>query len=195
MKKFDSIVLGAGVVGINTAYWLSRQGQKVAVIDRQPGPGLETSFANGGQISVSHAEPWANPGAPIKILKWLIQADAPLLYRPKLDPYQWFWLLRWWVECLPYRTSRNIKKIVKLASFSRELLRQVRDRESLEYDQKSLGILHFYRDPQEFEKAVPVAELMRTYGCDRQVVDRDRVLKIEPALEYSADDIVAAVRL
>jgi D-amino-acid dehydrogenase len=190
MEKFDTIVLGAGVVGINTAYWLFRRGQKVAVIDRQAGPGLETSFANGGQISVSHAEPWANPSAPIKVIKWLMRADAPLLYRPKLDPYQWFWLLHWLVECLPYRTTRNIIKIVRLASFSRDQLIAVRNRENLEYDQQRLGILHFYRDSREFENAIPIAQLMRRVGCDRQVVDRERILQLEPALEYSAKDIV-----
>jgi len=178
------------VVGINTAYWLLRSGRRVAVIDRQPGPGLETSFANGGQISVSHAEPWANPSAPAKVVKWLMRPDAPLLYRPQLDPYQWWWLLQWWLECLPYRTDRNIAKIVRLAAYSRDQLVAVREREKLTYDHKRLGILHFYRDRREFENAIPVAELMQQYGCDRRVVGRDRILQIEPALAYSAKNIV-----
>lgn len=190
MKHFDTVVLGAGVVGVNTAYWLSRSGQKVAVVDRQPGAGLETSYANGGQISVSHAEPWANPSAPLKVLKWLTRNDAPLLYRPHLDPYQWRWLVQWLIECLPYRTNRNIERIVRLALYSREKLKEVRERENIAYDHKSLGILHFYRDRAEFDCAVSAAELMRRYGCNRQVVDRKRVVEIEPALEYAAKDIV-----
>src|ERR1700749_1174851 len=91
-KDFDLIVLGAGVVGVNTAYWAMRAGLKTCVIDREPAAGLETSFANGGQISVSHAEPWANPSAPLKIAKWLFDDRAPLLFRPRLDVHQWLWI-------------------------------------------------------------------------------------------------------
>ncbi len=189
-KDIDTIVLGAGIVGVNTAYWLSRQGQSVVVIDRQPGPGLETSFANGGQISVSHAEPWANPAAPVKVLKWLTQKDAPLLYRPRLDPYQWWWLLQWLLECLPNRTRRNIVQIVNLATYSRSQLQEVRRREGIRYDQRTLGILHFYRDLREFENAIEVAEFMQHYGCQRQVVGTHRILEIEPALAHSAGDII-----
>ncbi|MEW6672117.1 MAG: D-amino acid dehydrogenase [Thermodesulfobacteriota bacterium] len=190
IKDIDTIVLGAGIIGVNTAYWLSRLGQTVLVVDRQPGPGLETSFANGGQISVSHAEPWANPAAPLKVLKWLARKDAPLLYRPRLDPYQWWWLLQWLLECLPNRTRGNIIKIVNLATYSRSQLQEVREREGIRYDQRSLGILHFYRDLREFENAVEVAEFMQRYGCRRQVVGIHRILAIEPALAHAAGDIV-----
>jgi len=189
-KVIDTMVLGAGIIGVNTAYWLSRLGRSVTVVDRQPGPGLETSFANGGQISVSHAEPWANPAAPLKVLKWLTQKDAPLLYRPRLDPYQWWWLLQWLLECRPNRTNRNIVKIVNLATYSRSQLQEVRKREGIRYDQRTLGILHFYRDLREFENAMAVAELMRRYGCRREVVSTRRILEIEPALAHSAGDIV-----
>src|SRR6202795_3253342 len=91
LKNFDVVVLGAGVIGVTAAYWLARAGKSVCVVDRQPEAALETSFANGGQISVSHAEPWANPSAPSKILKWLGREDAPLLFRPRLSPRQWAW--------------------------------------------------------------------------------------------------------
>lgn len=190
IKDIDTIVLGAGVIGVNTAYWLSRLGQSVVVIDRQPGPGMETSFANGGQISVSHAEPWANPAAPLKVIKWLAQREAPLYYRPRLDPYQWWWLLQWLWECLPNRTRRNIVDIIRLATYSRSQLQEVRKREQIQYDQRTLGILHFYRDLREFENAIQVAEFMQRYGCRRQVVGTHRILEIEPALAHSADDIV-----
>jgi len=186
----DTIVLGAGVIGINTAYWLSRCGAAVLVIDRQPGAGLETSFANGGQISVSHAEPWANPSAPAKVLKWLLQEDAPLLYRPRLDPYQWWWLLQWLLECRPSRTRANMEKIILLATYSREQLQGVRRRERIQYDQRTLGILHFYRDLREFENAAKAAELMRRFGCRREVIGIQRILQIEPALAHAAPDIV-----
>src|SRR5215510_3361927 len=108
---FDVVVLGAGVVGVNTAYWALRHGKSVCVIDRQPAAGLETSFANGGQISVSHAEPWANPSAPLKVLKWLFNSEAPLLFRPRADVHQWLWIAKFLVDCLPHRANRNTVEI------------------------------------------------------------------------------------
>lgn len=191
-NDFDVVVLGAGVIGINTAYWLARAGKSVCVIDRQPAAGLETSFANGGQISVSHAEPWANPSAPLKVLKWLLDGDAPLLFRPRCDIHQWLWIARFLVDCLPHRANRHTTEIVKLATESRERLREIRARENLSYDQRTAGILHFYRDEKEFAAALPVAELMRKYGCNRVVVDRNKAIEIEPALEDRRDSIVGA---
>jgi D-amino-acid dehydrogenase len=191
-NSFDVVVLGAGVVGINSAYWLARAGKSVCVVDRQPAAGLETSFANGGQISVSHAEPWANPSAPLKVLKWLFKDDAPLLFRPRADIHQWLWIARFLVDCLPHRADRHTTAIVKLATESRALLREVRAREKLSYDQRTAGILHFYRDQREFDAALPVAELMRKYGCNRVVVDRDKAIEIEPALEDNRESIVGA---
>jgi D-amino-acid dehydrogenase len=98
-------VLGGGVVGVTSAWYLAHDGHEVTLVDRQRGPALETSFANGGQISVSYAEPWANPGAPLKILKWLAHDDAPLLFRPRFDWRQWRWGLTFLLECLPSRTN------------------------------------------------------------------------------------------
>ncbi len=189
---FDVIVLGGGVVGINTAYFALEHGLSVCIVDRQPEAGLETSFANGGQISVSHAEPWANPSAPLKVLKWLFDGDAPLLFRPKLDIHQWLWIARFLVDCLPHRASRHTTEIVRLATESRALLQQVRAKEGIRYDERTAGILHFYRDPREFEAAVPIAELMRRHGCNRQIIGADRVVEIEPAFEASREAIVGA---
>jgi D-amino-acid dehydrogenase len=191
-NSFDVVVLGAGVVGINSAYWLARAGKNVCVVDRQPAAGLETSFANGGQISVSHAEPWANPSAPLKVLKWLFDGDAPLLFRPRADIHQWLWIAKFLVDCLPHRADRHTAEIVKLATESRALLREIRARENLSYDQRTVGILHFYRDEREFAAALPVAELMRKYGCNREIVDRDKVVEIEPAFADNRESIVGA---
>lgn len=191
-KSFDAVVLGAGVIGINSAYWLARAGKQVCVIDRQPAAGLETSFANGGQISVSHAEPWANPSAPVKVLKWLFDGDAPLLFRPRFDPQQWLWIAQFLVDCLPHRADRNTTEIVKLATESRALLQEIRAREGIAYDARTRGILHFYRDRKEFEAAIPVAELMRKYGCDRRIIDADEAVRIEPAFEPERASIVGA---
>src|SRR5712671_323125 len=163
LNSFDAVVLGAGVIGVTTAYWLARAGKSVCVVDRQPEAALETSFANGGQISVSHAEPWANPSAPLKVMKWLFDSNAPLLFRPRMDIHQWLWIAQFMVDCLPHRADRHTTEIVKLATASRALLRQIREREQLSYDHRTLGILHFYRDEREFEAAIPVAELLRKH--------------------------------
>lgn len=191
-NSFDVVVLGAGVVGINSAYWLARAGKSVCVVDRQCAAGLETSFANGGQISVSHAEPWANPSAPLKVLKWLFDGEAPLLFRPCADTRQWLWIAKFLVDCLPHRADRHTTEIVKLATESRSLLGEIRVRENLSYDQRTTGILHFYRDEREFAAAIPVAELMRKYGCDRVVINRGKAVEIEPAFEDSRDCIIGA---
>ena len=103
------IVLGAGLLGVTSAYFLRQQGYEVTVVDRQASAAAETSFANGGQISVSHAEPWANPGAPLKVLKWLGKEDAPLLFRLRADARQWRWGLQFLRECTPARTRHNIE--------------------------------------------------------------------------------------
>jgi len=191
-NDFDVIVLGGGVVGINTAYFNLKNGKSVCVIDRQPEAGLETSFANGGQVSVSHAEPWANPSAPLKVLKWLTKSDAPLLFRPRMDVHQWLWIAKFLVDCLPQRASRHTAEIVKLATQSRSLIQSVRQEEGFHYDERTKGILHFYRDAGEFEAAIPVAELMRQYGCNRTIIDADKVVEIEPAFADRRGDIAGA---
>ena len=100
-------VLGAGVIGVATAWYLRQDGHEVQVIDRREGPGLETSFANGGQISADHAAPWAKPGVPWQALKWMLHEDSPLLFRPTLDVHQWLWLAQFMVDCLPSRADRH----------------------------------------------------------------------------------------
>ena len=185
--RFDAIVLGAGITGVATAYLLAREGRSVQVIDRRLNAALETTYANGGQISVSHAEPWAHPGAPGQVLKWLASRESPLYFTPHLDWRQWVWLAGWLWQCRRSAAERNTADIVKIAVRSRELYRQVREEESIQYAQKSLGILHFYRDSQEFENACRMAELMSRFGCLRRPVDRREIAGIEPALAGSRD--------
>ena len=120
-------MLGAGVVGTTSAWYLARAGHEVVVVDRQPLPGNETSFANGGQISVSHAEPWANPHVLPQVIRWLGKEDAPLLWRWRADSAQFAWGLRFLRECLPGRTRRNIAAIVALALYSRRCLKDLRN--------------------------------------------------------------------
>lgn len=184
------IVMGAGVVGTTAAWYLSAAGHEVTVIDRQPAAGLETSFANGGQISVCHAEPWANPGALPKLLKWIGHESSPLLWRMRADPAQWAWGLRFIRECTPARTRANIIAILKLALHSRDCLQALRAELGLEYDHLERGILHVYTDAREFEHAIPQAELMRQYGCDRFVKTAEECMQIEPALRHSTRPLV-----
>jgi D-amino-acid dehydrogenase len=176
------VVLGAGVVGTTSAWFLAKSGHDVIVIDRCPGAGLETSFANGGQISVSHAEPWANPSAPLKIMKWLAKEDAPLLFRLRPDAAQWLWGLRFLRECLPERTRHNIAQIVNLGLYSRATLRELRRETGIAYDHLERGILHFYTSQRELDAAREPTRLMRELGCDRQLKTAQECVAIEPAL-------------
>ena len=176
------LVLGAGVVGTTSAWYLARAGHQVTVVDRQPIAGNETSFANGGQISVSHAEPWANPHVLPRVLKWLGRENAPLLWRWRADPAQLSWGLRFLAECLPGRTRHNIAATVALALYSRQRLQALRQELHLQYDHLERGILHIYTDRDDFAQAIAAAKVMREFGLDRTTVNVEKCLEIEPAL-------------
>jgi D-amino-acid dehydrogenase len=186
------IVLGAGLLGVTSAYFLRQLGHDVTVVDRQATPAAETSFANGGQISVSHAEPWANPTAPRKVLKWLFREDAPLLFRPRADLDQWLWTLKFLRECTPARTRLNIERIVKLGIYSREMLRELRRETGIDYDQRMQGILHFYTSAKELAAAEVPAAQMRELGCDRRLITPEEAVRIEPALRSVRDRLAGA---
>jgi D-amino-acid dehydrogenase len=184
------IVLGSGIIGTASAWFLNKSGHDVTVLERQPGVAQETSFANGCQISVSHAEPWANPAAPMKVLKWLGKEDAPLLYRFRPEWLQWKWGMHFLRECTPGRTAENIRQIVAICEYSRQTLQQVRAETGAEYDHLTRGILHFYTDQKEFDESLPAAKLMRDLGCPRDSISAEEVVKIEPALASIRDKIV-----
>ena len=176
------IVLGAGIIGVSTAWHLLQQGHDVTVVDRQPDAALETSFANGAQISVSFCEPWANAAAPFKVAKWLLRDDAPLLFRPKLDPHQWRWGLSFLTQCNNAAFERNVRQLVALGRYSHASLKQMVAETGIEYQRLERGILHFFSSQADFEAGAAAAELMRRHGVDRRVLGRDEVLKVEPAL-------------
>ncbi len=184
------IVLGSGIVGTASAWFLNKAGHDVTVVERQPGAAQETSFANGCQISVSHAEPWANPSAPLKVLKWLGQEDAPLLYRCRPEWLQWRWGMRFLRECTPARTAHNIRQIVAIAEYSRQTLQAVRAETGIDYDCLTRGILHFYTDQKDFDESLPAAKLMRELGCPRDSIGVAEVIQIEPALASIRSKIV-----
>ena len=144
-------VLGAGVIGVTTAWYLRQAGHEVQVLDRREGPGLETSFANGGQISADHAAPWAKPGVPLQALKWMLREDAPLLFRLRADPAQWRWAIQFLRNCTPARYKENASRLQQLGRYSRAQLQALRKETGLEYDQVSRGILVLYTGDRAFE--------------------------------------------
>lgn len=186
------LVIGAGVVGVASAWFLAKRGHEVQVIDQEPGSGLVTSYANGGQISVSQAEPWSNPGAPLKVLKWLGQEDAPLLFRMRADFKQWSWGLRFLLECFPSKTKKNMLDILKLGIYSRQCLQELRENEGLQYHQITKGILQIHTDDAEFEAAKRRLATLLEYGLDMSVCTTEGLFDIEPALKQSSVPIVGA---
>lgn len=183
-------VLGAGIIGISTAWHLLRKGHEVTVVDRQPGAALETSFANAAQISVSYCEPWANRQAPLKALKWMFDKEAPLLLRPQLDWAQWRWSLQFLAQCTDSAFERNVAQLVALGAFSHATLRDMVADTGIEYHRQQRGIAHYYTDAKAFAGAAEAAALMGRHGVHRRVISRDELLSLEPALRAFADQIV-----
>jgi D-amino-acid dehydrogenase len=187
------IVLGGGVIGVTAAWYLAQRGHEVGVVERRSGVAMETSFANGGQISASHAEPWAKPAVLPKLARWIGREDAPLLFRLRADRAQWAWGLRFLRECLPGRFERNCRSLGALASYSRDCLRALRDELAVRYDELSRGILRFSTDAREFDAMAHHAEALRARGIERQVLSAAECLQLEPALRYSEDAVAGGV--
>ena len=188
------LVLGAGIIGVSTAWHLLERGHEVTVVDRQPGAALETSFANAAQISVSYCEPWANRDAPLKALKWMFRDDAPLLFRPQL-PFgegwqQWRWGLQFLGQCNDAAFERNVQQLVALGAYSHSALKEVVQATGIEYNRLERGIAHYYTEQKSFDTAGDAAALMRKYGVARRVVSTAELLAIEPAFKSFAHRIV-----
>jgi D-amino-acid dehydrogenase len=183
------VVLGAGIIGVSTAWYLLEQGHEVTVVDRQDDAAMETSFANGAQISVSFCEPWANAGAPFKVAKWLLRDDSPLLFRPRLEPAQWRWGLSFLGQCTTSAFERNVEQLVQLGRYSHASLLRLVAQTGIEYERLERGILHFFSSQADFDAGAEGAEVMRRHGVDRRVLGRDEVLKVEPALRSFGHNI------
>ncbi len=186
-------VLGAGVIGVTTAWYLRAQGHDVRVIERRAGPALETSFANAGQISAHVSEPWANPQTPSMLPRWLLQSDAPLVWRPRARLDQWRWLLAFLRECSTERYGRNLVHLANIGLYSRTALKALRKELALDYEHHEGGILLFHRDAAQFERASAAAKRLAARGFQREVKTRDECLAIEPALEPIRDSIVGGI--
>ncbi len=187
------LVLGAGVIGVTTAYYLARAGHGVTVLDRGPEAGRETSFANGGQLSSSHASPWAAPSAPATALKWLGRTDAPLLFRLRADPALWSWSLKFLANCTAHRFRINTERALRMALYSRQALADLRAETTIAYDRLSRGILHFFRDEKSFAKARRQADFMAGLGCREEILNREECLALEPALARTHETIMGGL--
>jgi D-amino-acid dehydrogenase len=187
-------VLGAGIIGISTAWHLTERGHEVTVVDRQSDAALETSFANAAQISVSYCEPWANKEAPWKALKWMFSKEAPLLFRPQFPLGEGWQQYRWGLEflanCNDAAFERNVQQLVALGSYSHRALKDVVQTTGIEFNRMEKGIAHFYLDQKSMDHAAQAASLMAKYGVNRRVVSKAELLQIEPAFKQYGDHIV-----
>ena len=189
------LVLGSGVIGVSSAWYLSRAGFEVTVVDREPGPALETSFANAGQISPGYAAPWAAPGVPLKALKWLFSRNAPLVIKPGLDPRQYLWLLQMLRNCTAKRYAINKARMLRLARYSTECLNELADELGIDYEARKLGTLQVFRTQAQLDAAGSDIAVLDQYGVPYELLDRAGIVKVEPALVEVADRFTGALRL
>ncbi|GGO99785.1 D-amino acid dehydrogenase [Stakelama pacifica] len=189
------IVLGAGVIGTSTAYYLAEEGHEVVVLDRQPGPALETSFANAGEISPGYAAPWATPNTPWKALGWLFTKHAPLVWRPKADPDMVRWLWTMLANCGEAKYLENKARLLRLAEFSRDELRLLRQRTGIQYDQRTEGTLQLFRDAAQMESIAKDVKVLEADGVPYQVLDRAGCIAVEPGLANATVPVAGGLRL
>ena len=189
------IVLGAGVLGVTSAWYLAKAGHEVTVIDRQQGPALETSFANAGEVSPGYSSPWAAPGIPMKALKWMFQRHAPLVIQPKLDWQRISWMARMLSNCTSSAYAINKSRMVRLAEYSRDCLGELRAETGIQYDQRMQGTLQVFRKPEQMDAAGKDIEVLRADGVPFEVLDCAGCIAAEPGLAGSADRIAGGLRL
>ena len=189
------IVLGSGVVGVTTAYYLAKAGHDVTVIDRQPGPALETSFANAGQISPGYASPWAAPGIPLKAFKWLFQRHAPLAIQPDGSLFQLQWMWEMYRNCDAGRYAVNKERMVRLAEYSRDCIRALRAETGIAYEGRQQGTLQLFRTQAQFDGAAKDIEVLKQAGVAFDLLGREQLAQAEPALGNVRDKLVGGLRL
>jgi D-amino-acid dehydrogenase len=188
-------ILGGGVIGVTSAYYLAKAGHTVTVIDRQAGPGLETSFANAGEVSPGYASPWAGPGVPLKAVKWLLMKHGPLVVRPKPDPAMWAWLLKMLRNCTSARYAVNKSRMIPLAEYSRDCLRALRSETGIRYDERSQGTLQLFRTQAQVDGTAEDIAVLQQYGVPYEVLDRGGCVGAEPALAAVKEKFVGGLRL
>jgi D-amino-acid dehydrogenase len=189
------LVLGSGVIGVTSAYYLARTGHEVTVVDRQPEAARETSFANAGEVSPGYSSPWAGPGVPVKAIKWLLMKHGPLVIRPKLDPAMWIWLLKMLRNCTSARYAVNKSRMIPIAEYSRDCLRALRAEIGIHYDERSRGTLQLFRNSAQLDGTAEDIAVLKQYGVPYEVLDRAGCIATEPALAAVKDKIAGGLRL
>jgi len=187
------IVLGAGIVGVTSAYQLAKAGHTVTVVDRQKGPALETSFANAGEVSFGYCSPWAAPGIPMKALKWLLMEHAPLILRPKIDRAMLSWLVKMLSNCTSERYAINKSRMLRLADYSRISMAALRKETAIEYDQRMQGTLQLFRTQAQLDASGKDVKALAADGIPYEVLDRDACVRAEPALAHVREKIVGGL--
>ena len=189
------LILGSGVIGVTSAYYLARAGHEVTVVDRQPEPALETSFANAGEVSPGYSSPWAGPGVPVKAVKWLLMKHGPLVIRPKLDPVMWVWLLKMLRNCTSARYAVNKSRMIPIAEYSRDALRDLRRDIGIQYDERSQGTLQLFRYQAQLDGTGEDIAVLQQYGVPFEVLSREGCIAVEPALTGVKEKFVGGLRL
>ncbi len=187
------IVLGAGIIGVTSAYQLAKAGHEVTVIDRQPGPALETSFANAGEVSFGYCSPWAAPGIPMKAMKWLFMEHAPLILRPKVDTAMLSWMVKMLSNCTSKRYAINKSRMLRLADYSRISLATLRTETGIAYDERMQGTLQLFRTQQQLDASGKDVKALAADGIPYEVLDRDGCIRVEPALKHVREKIVGGL--
>ena len=189
------IVLGSGVIGVTSAYYLAEAGHEVVVLDRQEGAALETSFANAGEVSPGYSAPWAAPGIPLKALKWLFMRHRPLFIWPRPDPDLIRWGLAMLRNCTAARYERNKGRMVPLAEYSRDRLRELRADRGISYDERSQGTLQLFRTQKMLDGTAKDIAILEKFGVPYELLDVDGCVAVEPALGLVREKFVGGLRL
>ena len=189
------LILGSGVIGVTSAWYLRQQGHEVVVVDRGDAPATETSFANAGQVSPGYASPWPAPGIPLKAVKWLLSRHAPLAIKPTADPAQYRWLWAMLRNCTHPRYAVSKARMVRLAEYSRDCLAELRVATGIEYEQRTLGTTQLFRTQAQLDAAARDIAVLREYGVRYELLDRDGIVRAEPALAQVRDTLAGALQL
>ena len=189
------LVLGSGVIGTASAYYLARQGFEVTVIDRQPAVAMETSFANAGQISPGYASPWAAPGVPLKAIKWLLERHAPLAIKLTGDVDQYLWMAQMLRNCTASRYAVNKERMVRLSEYSRDCLDELRAETGIAYESRTLGTTQLFRTQAQVDAAAKDIAVLEQSGVPYELLDRDAIARVEPALAGAKHLLAGALRL
>nr|WP_314494536.1 D-amino acid dehydrogenase [uncultured Pseudomonas sp.] len=189
------LVLGGGVIGTVSAYYLARQGFQVTVVDRQPAVAMETSFANAGQISPGYASPWAAPGVPLKAIKWLLERHAPLAIKLTGDVDQYLWMAQMLRNCTASRYALNKERMVRLSEYSRDCLDELRAETGIAYESRTLGTTQVFRTQAQVDAAAKDIAVLERSGVPFELLDRDGIARVEPALAGVKDILAGALRL